>query len=1082
LVPNNTYRYTVTAIFASWTGASAPSNPVTVVGDITAPLQTVTLATGPVGAYLTGTTLFVRTITAGSLNFVNSVTDVGVGPASSTFPAITTTGWTHAAETVTNGTGTAPTKAYTSSPVTWTAGAGAPTNYAITGRDANNNAATTNLTVWADNAAPTGGVLTVNGVAATAAGSTSNARTAFTIGARTNYVDAATGTNPASGLASTNLIMDSAPFINGFCGTNFANPVVVAGTTNPPLTSGNCYRYTLTGIDQVGNTSSLSTIVKYDATLPTNVVSMPTRTGAYFGINRIYVRTNTAGSFTLNSAVTDTASGPASVTYPAITSNGWTHPAETVTTSTGILPTLSFVSSTYSWIAGAATPGTMTVVSRDNFTNTTNTSVAFSRDNTAPRRGTLTVNGVTASTAGSTSTTSKTTLTPTGANYIDNNSGLASSVLTMQTAPLAANVCGTYGSATTLTFGTAVSGLTSNCYKFTLTGTDNVGNVASISTTTRVDVNAPVSGAFVINGTPASLATPTITTNSGTLALTGVVNWTDAETAVTGASNSITMASASLANNTCGTFGGAGTAVYTGLGSGCYRYTLTGTDLAGNVSSVALVVKVDTAAPVGGTMAVNGGTANVAGSVTTYSRTGVVAITARTDWTDTNSGLASSVITIKSATLTGNVCGAFTLLSTVPTGTATQTFTTSGCYLYSLVGTDNYGNISTISTTVKVDLLAPVAGALTVNGTAASTAGSTSITNASFPIVRTDYTDGETGVTSTLTVAATTYTAGTCGATFGGATTLTGAPTQTGLAVGCYRYTLTGTDTAGNTASISTIVKYDPTAPIGGALTVNGIAASVAGTTSTTNAVSFPINVRTDYTDANSGLVSSTLTVAFAPLTNSTCGTFAEATVITGNPTQTGLATGCYRYVLTGTDTAGNTSSISTTVTQGARATAVTLVNGVGGVAGRIDAGDSIVITFSDQVRVSTLCSTWTGDTSNQVLNGSNQVTATLTNGGASDTMTLASSACTLNFGTLSLGSTGYTTANINFAGAGAAATTLSWNATTHQLTVKLGTASGAGAATVANSVVTYTPAAAVLTSNGVAFGGTFNTALQQWF
>jgi hypothetical protein len=542
------------------------------------------------------------------------------------------------------------------------------------------------------------------------------------------------------------------------------------------------------------------------------------------------------------------------------------------------------------------------------------------------------------------------------------------------------------------------------------------------------------------------------------------------------------MASATLANNACGTFGGAGTASYTGLANGCYRYTLTGTDLAGNVSSVSLIVKIDSTAPVGGVMAVNGGSANAAGSVTTFSRTGVVAITSRTDWTDVNSGLASSVITIKSATLTGNVCGPFTLLSTVATGTATQTFGTSGCYLYSLVGTDNYGNASTISTTVKVDLLAPIAGAITVNGTAASAGGTTSITNASFPIVRTDYTDGETGITSSLTVASTTYTAGVCGTTFGATTTLIGAPTQTGLAVGCYRYTLTGTDTAGNTASISTTVKYDPTAPVGGALTVNGIAASPAGTTSTTNAASFPISLRTDYTDANSGLVASTLTVAFAPLTNTTCGTFAAPSVITGNPAQPGLATGCYRYVLTGTDVAGNTASVSTTVTQGARATAVTMVNGAGGVVGRIDAGDSIVLTFSDQVRVSTLCSTWLGDTTNQVLNGSNQVTATLTNGGTSDTITLASSACTLNFGTLSLGSTAYTTANVNFAGAGAAATTLSWNATTHQLTVKLGSASGAGAATVATSAVTYTPAAAILTSNGVAFGGTFVTALQQWF
>ena len=35
----------------------------------------------------------------------------------------------------------------------------------------------------------------------------------------------------------------------------------------------------------------------------------------------------------------------------------------------------------------------------------------------------------------------------------------------------------------------------------------------------------------------------------------------------------------------------------TGLPTGCYRYTLTGTDALGNAASVSSVVKVDTAAP-----------------------------------------------------------------------------------------------------------------------------------------------------------------------------------------------------------------------------------------------------------------------------------------------------------------------------------------------------------------------------------------------------------------------------------------------------------------------------------------------------
>src|SRR6185437_14385951 len=47
----------------------------------------------------------------------------------------------------------------------------------------------------------------------------------------------------------------------------------------------------------------------------------------------------------------------------------------------------------------------------------------------------------------------------------------------------------------------------------------------------------------------------------------------------------------------------------------------------------------------------------------------------------------------------------------------------------------------------------------------------------------------------------------------GAPTTLVGTPAQNGLATGCYRYTLTGTDNVGNTVSVSTIVKVDMSGP-----------------------------------------------------------------------------------------------------------------------------------------------------------------------------------------------------------------------------------------------------------------------------
>ena len=103
-------------------------------------------------------------------------------------------------------------------------------------------------------------------------------------------------------------------------------------------------------------------------------------------------------------------------------------------------------------------------------------------------------------------------------------------------------------------------------------------------------------------------------------------------------------------------------------------------------------------------------------------------------------------------------------------------------------------------------------------------------------------------------------------------------------------------------------------APTGGALTVNTVAASGGGTQSYDDDGAFTIGVRTDYTDATSGLASSTLTREQGTLNADACSAYGAPTTLVGTPAQSGLATGCYRYVLTGTDNVGNTSTVTTVV------------------------------------------------------------------------------------------------------------------------------------------------------------------------
>ena len=150
--------------------------------------------TAGIGASQTGNVIYYNNTAAGSYSLSDAVTDTESGPASATFPLISTAGWTHPAQTVTSGTGTAPTINYSSSTYSFTSGASQPGTHSVVGTDAAGNAVTTALTFTKDTAVPTGGKLTINSTSSSAAGTTSfNTTGAFTIGLRTDYTDALSG-------------------------------------------------------------------------------------------------------------------------------------------------------------------------------------------------------------------------------------------------------------------------------------------------------------------------------------------------------------------------------------------------------------------------------------------------------------------------------------------------------------------------------------------------------------------------------------------------------------------------------------------------------------------------------------------------------------------------------------------------------------------------------------------------------------------------------------------------------------------------------------------------------------------------
>jgi hypothetical protein len=150
-------------------------------------------------------------------------------------------------------------------------------------------------------------------------------------------------------------------------------------------------------------------------------------------------------------------------------------------------------SGAYSIGAGLTTEVTPTV-RITNPAGTADGTFTLTPDATAPTGGALTVNGTVATSGGSTSTTTDTGFAIDGrTDYAEaasaTESGLASSTLVRQQFPFLNDACdtGTLESTVTITGTTnAPAPVAGKCYVYTLTGTDNVGNTATLKTTVDV--------------------------------------------------------------------------------------------------------------------------------------------------------------------------------------------------------------------------------------------------------------------------------------------------------------------------------------------------------------------------------------------------------------------------------------------------------------------------------------------------------------------------------------------------------------------------------------------------------------------
>jgi hypothetical protein len=874
-----------------------------------------------------------------------------------------------------------------------------------------------------------------------------------------------TSVSVTSNSADTGSGVASARFQTSPAGASTWTNLGAADTTSPYGVTWNTTTFTdgaydlrVITTDNVGNafTSPTVTNVRVDNTAPAVSLALAgSPTGAYLAAGKVWFKSNAAGSFKFVATVIDGGSGAASATFPALSATNWTtHANETVSTPSGG----PYTSTTFSWVATGGTPGTYTITGTDAVGFTATSSVTFGADATAPT-GSITAPAASANVRGSVSVTSSSA---------DASSGVASA--RFQRSPAGAGTWTDIATSTSSPYTVAwdTTAIADGLYDLRVITTDNVGNTFTSSTITnvRVDntlptgaVTAPLAGTNV-RGSAVSVTASSADGGSGVASAqfqtspAGANTWTNLGAADTTSPYGVTW----------------NTTTFT---DGFYDLRVVTADKAGNTftSPVTTNVRVDNTAPTilialapsptGAFFAANKVwfKSNAAGSFKFVATV-----------IDGGSGAASATFPALSATnWTTHANETVSTPSGGPYSSTTFSWVATGGTpgTYTITGTDAAGNTVTQAITFGADATAPT-GSITTPAASANVRGSVSVTSSSA--------DASSGVASARFQRSP-----------AGAGTWTDIATSTSslytiswdttaVTDGLYDLRVITTDNVGNTFTSSTItsVRVDNTAPTASVTApvsnaaVSGSSVSLAATStdagSGVNNVQFQVSPSGAGTWTNVGAADTTS--PYAATWNTTSG-----------------ADGRFDLRAVATDNAGNpgTSATVTVEVQNGTPTptSIALVGG-GGSTGRVEQGDSIVVTFSQTMRVSTFCASWSGDSSDQSLTANGDVTVTLTDGeGSNDSLTVSSATCTFRFGAVDLGATGYVTGGAKtFSGSSASKSTVTWSAATRTLTIVLGGPGGVGTVgTVASSTAIYTPDSALKNAVGTAVTGTAATA-----
>ena len=359
--------------------------------------------------------------------------------------------------------------------------------------------------------------------------------------------------------------------------------------------------------DNAGNVEAAkSTHVKFDNVAPIVSLSLTAAGSAALtgsdGLLQAGRRRPSSRTFRLRATVADTTSGPASAGYPALTTSGWTHAAEPVVTTPGAGV---YDSSPFTWTTSASNPAGYSLTVADQAGNTATQALTFANDQTAPT-GTLTLgpSPVGALLAGTTLYSAA----PSSGSFT-----LVDSVTDSGSGPCVGGVPGRghvrvvarrrdrghrHGAAPTVAYASSQYAWTAgagNPSSTTVTSADRVGNTSDDDAPARRRQRRPTDGALRVNSVDATAAGSASTDTDGNFTIghahrlqRGLGRGLCDQRADPSAGDAL--------GGTCGAFGSpttiTGAPAQSGLGDGCYRYTLTGADKLGNTASVSTTVKV----------------------------------------------------------------------------------------------------------------------------------------------------------------------------------------------------------------------------------------------------------------------------------------------------------------------------------------------------------------------------------------------------------------------------------------------------------------------------------------------------------